>query len=247
MFLKQFAIVIPAYKGTFFKQTIESIVNQTCKDFTLYVGDDCSSYPMEMLISQYKDKIDIVYKRFDHNLGGQDLFAQWHCCIDMTKGEPYIWLFSDDDIMQTYKVSDKSLPHDGTIEEVKNSDELYVQKLSPKLTIGSNCNFGAYNHITCTNEVTIGNNVLTGKWVTISDNSHGTTDEESLKLPPVLRPIVSKGKVYIGNNVWIGDKATILAGVTIGDGAVIGANTVVTKDVPSLSVVVGNPAKIILK
>jgi glycosyltransferase involved in cell wall biosynthesis len=60
MSLKQLAIVIPAYKGTFFKQTIESIVNQTCKDFTLYVGDDCSSYPMEMLISQYKDKIDIV-------------------------------------------------------------------------------------------------------------------------------------------------------------------------------------------
>lgn len=100
MSLKQLAIVIPAYKGTFFKQTIESIVNQTCKDFTLYVGDDCSSYPMEMLISQYKDKIDIVYKRFDHNLGGQDLVAQWHRCIDMTKGEPYIWLFSDDDIMQ---------------------------------------------------------------------------------------------------------------------------------------------------
>lgn len=161
----------------------------------------------------------------------------------MTKGEPCIWLFSDDDIMQTYKVSDKSLPHDGTIEEVKNSDELYVQKLSPKLTNGSNCNFWAYNHITCTNEVTIGNNVLTGKWVTISDNSHGTTDEESLKTPPALRPIVSKGKVIIGNNVWIGDKATILAGVIIGDGAVIGVNTVVTKDVPSMSVVVGNAGR----
>lgn len=147
----------------------------------------------------------------------------------------------------TYKVSDTSLPYDGIIDDERSSDGLYIQKLSPKLTIGSNCNFGAYNHITCTNEVTIGNNVLTGKWVTISDNSHGTTDEESLKLPPVLRPIVSKGKVYIGNNVWIGDKATILAGVTIGDGAVIGANAVVTKDVPSLSVVVGNPAIIIRK
>lgn len=147
----------------------------------------------------------------------------------------------------TYKVSDKSLPHDGTIDEEKNSDGLYIQKLSPKLTIGSNCNFGAYNHITCTNEVIIGDNVLTGKWVTISDNCHGATDVESLKTPPLLRPIVSKGKVYIGNNVWIGDKATILAGVTIGDGAVIGANAVVTKDVPSLSVVVGNPAKIIRK
>ena len=85
----------------------------------------------------------------------------------MTKGEPYIWLFRDDDIMQTYKVSDKSVPHDGIIDDERSSDGLYIQKLSPKLTIGSNCNFGAYNYITCTNEVTIGNNVLTGKWVTI--------------------------------------------------------------------------------
>ena len=53
--------------------------------------------------------------------------------------------------------------------------------------------------------------------------------------------------VVIGENVWIGDKATILPGVSIGDGAVIGANAVVTKDVPPYSVVVGNPAKIINK
>ena len=45
--------------------------------------------------------------------------------------------------------------------------------------------------------------------------------------------------------MWIGDKATILSGVTIGDGAVIGANSVVTKDVPEYSVFAGNPAKII--
>lgn len=175
--------------------------------------------------------------------------------IGLLKGQSHIsigakTIFSDGLYLTAwdiYRVSDKSVPHDGIIDDERSSDGLYIQKLSPKLTIGSNCNFGAYNHITCTNEVTIGNNVLTGKWVTISDNSHGTTDEESLKLPPVLRPIVSKGKVYIGNNVWIGDKATILSGVTIGDGAVIGANTVVTKDVPSLSVVVGNPAIIIRK
>lgn len=172
--------------------------------------------------------------------------------IGLLKGEAYISIgektfFSDGIYLtawDTYKVSDKSLPYDGTIDDVKNSDGLYIQKLSPKLTIGSNCNFGAYNHITCTNEVTIGNNVLTGKWVTITDNSHGKTDEESLKTPPALRPIVSKGKVIIGNNVWIGDKATILAGVTIGDGAVIGANAVVTKDVPSMGVVVGHSKKI---
>lgn len=115
----------------------------------------------------------------------------------------------------------------------------------PSLKIGSDCNFGAYNHITCSNKIEIGNGVLTGKWVTITDNSHGETDYESLQIPPNKRPIVSKGSVVIGNNVWIGDKATILPGVIIGDNSVVAANAVVTKNVPSYSVVGGNPARIL--
>lgn len=120
-----------------------------------------------------------------------------------------------------------------------------IQSLSPELTIGEKCHFGAFNHITCTNKITIGEECLTGKWVTITDNSHGDTDIESLQVPPIKRPIVSKGPVIIGKNVWIGDKATILPNVTIGDGAVIAANSVVTKDVPAYSVVAGSPAKIV--
>ena len=53
----------------------------------------------------------------------------------------------------------------------------------------------------------------------------------------------SKGDVIIGNDVWIGRNATILSGVKIGDGAIVGANSVVTKDVSPYSVVAGNPAK----
>ncbi len=114
-----------------------------------------------------------------------------------------------------------------------------------KITIGDNCDFGAYNHITSTNNIIIGDHLLTGKWVTITDNSHGETGAESLLLPPSQRPIVSKGTVVIGNNVWIGEKATILPGVTIGDGAVIAANAVVTKDIPAFSVAGGIPAKVL--
>lgn len=81
--------------------------------------------------------------------------------------------------------------------------------------------------------------------MTITDNSHGETDYDSLCMPPSKRLITSKGPVIIGNNVWIGDKATILPGVTIGDGVVVAANAVVTKDVPAYSVVGGNPVKIL--
>ena len=116
---------------------------------------------------------------------------------------------------------------------------------SPVMIIGENCNFGAYNHLTCANKIMIGNGVLTGKWVTITDNSHGDTRYETLQIPPLKRRIESKGPVIIGNNVWIGDKATILPGVTIGDGSIVAANAVVTKDVPPYSVVAGIPAKII--
>lgn len=121
----------------------------------------------------------------------------------------------------------------------------YEFKYHPEIIIGDNCNFGAFNHISSINRVIVGNGVLTGKWVSIIDNNHGDTSYKMSCTPPSERPIFSKGPVVIGNNVWIGDKVTILAGVNIGNGAIIAANSVVTKDIPSFSVVGGNPAKII--
>lgn len=120
-----------------------------------------------------------------------------------------------------------------------------IDKNEPVLSIGKNCSFGAYNHITAINKIIIGEGCLTGKWVTITDNSHGDTDVDTLKIRPVKREMISKGSITIGKNVWIGDKATILAGVTIGDGAVIAANAVVTKNVLAYNIVGGNPAKVI--
>lgn len=93
------AIVIPAYKIDFFRETLDSLAAQTCKDFTVYIGDDCSPADFRALVDEYSSRLDIVYKRFDTNLGGKDLVAQWTRCIEMTKGEPWIWLFSDDDMM----------------------------------------------------------------------------------------------------------------------------------------------------
>lgn len=113
------------------------------------------------------------------------------------------------------------------------------------IQIGNNCTFGAYNHITSINSIVIGDGCLTGKWVSITDNAHGSTNKDQFLIPPSVRALQSKGPVIIGENVWIGDKATILPGVEIGDGAVVAANAVVTKNVPAYCVVAGIPAKII--
>lgn len=119
---------------------------------------------------------------------------------------------------------------------------------TPLISIGANCQIGAYNHITAVNKIIIGDGVLTGKFVTISDNSHGIPgDNNDADISPVKRIIYSKGEVEIGDNVWIGDKATILPNVRIGCSSIVGANSVVTKDVPAYTIVAGNPAKIIRK
>lgn len=114
---KNLAIVIPAYKSTFLAAALDSIAAQTCRDFTLYVGDDCSPNLIKEIVDRYKSKIDIVYRRFETNLGSKDLVAQWERCIDMTQDEKWIWLFSDDDVMDVncveefYKLVYKSSSH----------------------------------------------------------------------------------------------------------------------------------------
>lgn len=69
------------------------------------------------------------------------------------------------------------------------------------------------------------------------------------EINPTDKPAYNRfsNKTKIGNDVWIGANVTVVNGVTIGDGAVVGANTIVTKDVPPYSIVVGNPGKIIKK
>ena len=116
---------------------------------------------------------------------------------------------------------------------------------NPKLVIGNNVRIGAFAHITCANEIHIGDGVLLGKNVTITDNSHGCNSYSELKIRPHNRQLFSKGKVHIGKNVWIGDKATILPGVSIGDNSIIGANSVVTKNIPGNCIACGVPAKVI--
>lgn len=119
------------------------------------------------------------------------------------------------------------------------------QSFHPRLTIGDNCGIGEYNHFSACENVTIGNGVLTGRYVYIGDNNHGNLSLEESQTPPADRTIIVKGDVVIGNNVWIGDKVSILSGVHIGNNVIIAANAVVTKDIPDNCLVAGIPGRII--
>jgi acetyltransferase-like isoleucine patch superfamily enzyme/glycosyltransferase involved in cell wall biosynthesis len=115
----------------------------------------------------------------------------------------------------------------------------------PQLIIGDDVKLNFNVHIGVINRVSIGNRVLMGSNILITDHSHGQTDKDSLETPPNLRPLYSKGAVTIEDDVWIGENAVIMPNVTIGHNSIIGANAVITKDVAPFSKVAGNPAHII--
>jgi acetyltransferase-like isoleucine patch superfamily enzyme len=110
-----------------------------------------------------------------------------------------------------------------------------------RISIGEGCVFGYNNHITAVGRLSIGNNVLTANNVYISDNLH---EYEDVTRPIMQQAVRFKGTVEIGDGCWIGENACII-GVRIGKNCVVGANAVVTKDVPDYSVVAGIPAKVI--
>jgi len=119
-------------------------------------------------------------------------------------------------------------------------------KYTPKITIGNNVCIQSDCHISAINSVEIGDNVLMASFVYISDHQHGMLDYSDVRsTPPIQRNLSSKGPVRIGNGVWIGEKATILPGVTIGECSIIGANSVVTKNIPPYCIACGCPAKVI--
>ncbi len=116
---------------------------------------------------------------------------------------------------------------------------------NPEIVIGDGVSIGDESQVTAVNRIVIGKGVLTGKKVLITDNSHGDTLRKLMDIAPLDRPVMSKGEVVIGDNVWIGEKATIVANVNIGKGSIVAANSVVTKDVPPYSLVAGCPAKVV--
>lgn len=186
-------------------------------------------YQVSERISMYRDRLYTLWMRpFLGHLGNNALIGR--SCRLWGGGGKHIAI-GDDTIIQRHSI-------------LGCWTSYHDQTFSPSITIGNNCNIGEYCHITAINKIVIGNGLLTGRFVLISDNSHGGLSQEEALIPPAARKLVSKGPVIIGNNVWIGDKATILAGVHIGDNAIIAANAVVTEDVPAHTMVAGAPATV---
>jgi len=126
-------------------------------------------------------------------------------------------------------------------------DSYSGQTYAPKIVIGNNVIVNYDVHIGAITTIAIGNNVLIGSHVLITDHSHGRLDADEADLLAVERPLYSKGPVIIEDNVWIGEGACILPGVSVGRNAVIGANSVVNQNIPAGWAVGGVPAKPLFK
>ena len=108
-------------------------------------------------------------------------------------------------------------------------------KIGNNVAINRGCKFFAA-HEAEGGTITIGNNVAIGPFVSFFAGGH---DYDTVDL------IVTAGPVVIHDFVWIGGNSTILQGVTVGEGAIIGAGSVVTRDIPPYAIAVGNPARVI--
>jgi acetyltransferase-like isoleucine patch superfamily enzyme len=108
------------------------------------------------------------------------------------------------------------------------------------ITLGNEIRLNRGCTITSYSKISIGDFTIIGEYASIRDANHGMIKGEPMRYQPH-----TTSPITIGNDVWIGRGSCILPGVSIGDGAVIGANSVVTNNVPSFSIVAGNPARII--
>lgn len=91
-----FSFVLPAYKGCYLREAIDSILAQDYTDFELIVVDDCSPDSIREIVDGYADK-RVSFYRNEQNIGGNDLVAQWNHCLEYAKGD-YVILATDDDL-----------------------------------------------------------------------------------------------------------------------------------------------------
>ena len=116
----------------------------------------------------------------------------------------------------------------------------YGGDLGVGLTMGDHSSIGPYGYVGCSGKITIGKNVMFGPKCSLFAENHNFSDTEA----SIKGQGVNQKGIVIEDDCWIGSNVTILDGVTIGRGSVIGAGTLITKDVPAGSIVVDKRNKI---
>lgn len=99
------AIVIPYFKLTFFKDTLDSLANQTDQRFNVYIGNDASNEDPVLLLEEYKGRFNFIYHRFSTNLGGTSLTKHWERCIALSGNEEWLMILGDDDYLSSTVVA----------------------------------------------------------------------------------------------------------------------------------------------
>ena len=126
---------------------------------------------------------------------------------------------------------DRGTYFDRHVNIISWSDQ-YQINLGKYNSIGRDCNFFLHaNH--------------RADWITTSSQLLGLVTHEIAEMHMKMGHPTCKGDINVGNDVWIGAKSTIMSGITIHDGAIIAANSVITKDVPPYAIVAGNPGKVV--
>ena len=110
------------------------------------------------------------------------------------------------------------------------------------ININEDASIGCYCRIGSSKHTTIGKKALLASYVYVVGADHDSTRTD---IPVIDQPNVSRGGATIGDGTWIGTKSTVLDGVSVGSDCIVGAHSLVTKDVPDFSVIVGSPAKVI--
>jgi acetyltransferase-like isoleucine patch superfamily enzyme len=113
--------------------------------------------------------------------------------------------------------------------------------INAQLHIGDGTYIGRFCHIYATSKIEVGHKVLMADKVYLSDNLHGHAD---ITQPVIDQPVQQVNPVIIGDGAWLGENVCVI-GASVGKNSVIGANSVVTKDIPDFCVAVGAPAVII--
>jgi acetyltransferase-like isoleucine patch superfamily enzyme len=118
----------------------------------------------------------------------------------------------------------------------------------PLIHIGSDVSLNDYVHIAAIESVSIGDRVLIASKVFITDHDHGGYGRGGIhsdpRVAPAKRPLRA-APVVIGDDVWLGEFVSVLPGVQIGKGTIIGTMSTVTRDIPPYSIAVGSPARVI--